>query len=994
MNRSFLFSGAALALSWGGISTTSAVAAPKTVVKRAPKTVAVSNPIVIGAARFTVLTPNCIRLETARDGKFVDAPSLFAINRAARFDAFKIEKRGKSTTIDTGALRLTYTPDGQPFSADNLSATIRGGKSWTPGAKNPGNLGGTIRTLDGASGPVDLGQGVLSRDGWALIDNSRDPLLDGDWVKARPQNAGTDWYLLGYGHDYRAALKSLTTVGGGVPLPRKNVLGAWYSRYWPISSAEYRKFVDEYAQHDFPLDNMVLDMDWHRDGWTGWSWNRKLLPDAEQLLKDLHAQGLQTTLNLHPADGVAPSEDRYAAFMGALGEKASGQTVPFDAADKKQMNAFSREVLSPLRRDGVDFWWLDWQQYPQTRSITELTNLWWLNELLFRDTAQDGRRGVSFSRWAGWGDHRHPIHFSGDADTGWNMLAFEVPFTATAGNVGCFFWSHDIGGHYGNRNEESYTRWCQFGALSAALRSHSTRDATTDRRPWKYAKWAEDSMRVSFHLRSELFPYIYASVAQSTRESVPLTRPIYFDYPSEEAAYHNGQEYLFGDNLLVAPVVSPGIGPRRVAHQNVYFPGASQWFNVFSQEKYVGGSTALCAADIDEMPLFARGGVPIPMQPYTPRMTSAKLSTLRVRAFPGMEGKTGVSSLYEDDGDSDAYKNGAFAQTPLRYSRRGSAVEIGIGATHGKFAGQLKSRALQIELPATRRAVSATLGGQKLSIRYDAASATNTITIPARLISLATIVKINVADADFNALRNAAQARRMKGVTGQSFAPQSPRSLMQSALLNELSTSERNEALAVVGVGMVAQNQSPTFARGEVRDVFFAPPRVLDGDEARVETVSRSKASFKVGGQTVRFPEIFGSEDIAPSATISVSGSENGYGFRGATDKVLSGYPEDKTAEWSAGKKEGATLRLTWTIPQKINRVALYDRPNTTDNTTRSVLTFSDGTSIEVDALPNDGETPNEVRFPTKTVDWVEWKALEVRGENAGLSEIAVFQAP
>ncbi len=985
-----------IAFSLSCVGATGAVAAPIRSSLANPKPIApVSNPIVVGSARFSVLTPNCIRLEYARDGKFIDAPSLFAINRAARFEAFKVEKRGKSTVIDTGALRLTYTPDGLPLSAQNLSAAIRGGKIWTPGAKNTGNLGGTIRTLDGATGPVDVGQGVLSRDGWALIDNSRDPLLDGDWVKARPQNAGSDWYLFGYGHDYRAALRSLTTVGGRVPLPRKNVFGIWYSRYWPISSAQYRQFVGEYAQHDFPIDNMVLDMDWHRDGWTGWSWNRKLLPDAEQLMKDLHAQGLQTTLNLHPADGVAPSEDRYANFMNAIGQPADGKTVPFDAADKKQMDALSSQILAPLRHEGVDFWWLDWQQFPQTRSIPELTNLWWLNELLMRDTAQNGRRGTSFSRWAGWGDHRHPIHFSGDADTGWKMLAFEVPFTATAGNTGCFFWSHDIGGHMGGRNEESYTRWCQFGALSAALRSHSTRDATTDRRPWNYPDWAQNSMRIAFHLRSELFPYIYGSVAQSTRDSVPLTRPIYFDYPTQEASYHNGQEYTFGDNLLVAPIASPGVGPGRVAHQTVYFPGGSEWFNTFSGEKFAGGTTALCAADINEIPLFARGGVAVPMQPYTPRMTSAKIGVLRLRAFPGFDGKTGISELYEDDGDSNAYKKGAFARTPLRYSRRGDAVEIGVGATRGNFAGQLQSRALQIELPATRRAISATLGAQKLGVRYDAASATNTISVPSRPISLTSVIKIRIADADSDALRNAAQARRMRGVTGRDFAPQNPRALIQRALSDgELSSPQRAEALAVVGVGMVTQNQSPTFARGEVRDVFFAPPGILDGDEARIETVSRSKASFQIGGQSVHFPDVFGSDDIAPDATLEVSGSEGGYAAGGAIDRVVSGYPEDKGAEWSAGKKEGATLRLTWKAPQKINRIALYDRPNLTDNTTRSLLTFSDGTSIEVDALPNDGETPYEVRFSAKTVDWVEWKALEVRGENAGLSEIAVFRAP
>lgn len=955
------------------------------------------NPIVVGKARFSVLTPNCIRIESAgADGKFVDLPSLFALNRDARFGDFKLEQSAQITTIDTGAMRLKYTPDGQPLSAKNLSAQIKDGQSWTPGAPNAGNLGGTLRTLDGVRGPVAVEPGLLSRDGWALVDNSRDPLLANDWVQARPQGAGNDWYLFGYGHDYRAALKSLTTVSGKVPLPRKNLLGTWYSRYWPISSKEYREFAGEYEQHDFPLDNMVLDMDWHRQGWTGWSWNHDLIPDPENLISDLHKQGLEVTLNLHPADGVAASEDQYKPFMAALGLPADGQTAPFDAADKKQVNALETQVLDPLTKTGVDFWWLDWQQYPATRGIPELTNLWWLNDVLFRYTQQGGRRGVSFSRWAGWGDQRHPIHFSGDASSDWSALAFQVPFTATSGNVGCFFWTHDIGGHNGGRNEESYARWCQFGALSAALRSHSSRDANTDRRPWKYPKWGEDSMRRSFHLRSELFPYIYSSAAQSTRDSVPLLRPMYFDNPNAEAAYHNGQEYLLGDNLLVAPIVSPGVGPNRVAHQAVWFPAGSDWFNTFTGEKQGGGTNALCASDINEFPLFARGGVPISMQPYTDRMTSAKISTLRMRAFPGAPGQSGRSELYEDDGQSDAYKTGAFAVTPLRYTRSGNRIEIAVGATKGKFDGQVPTRAVQIELPATARAQNAMLDGKAVPVRYDAATATNTIMVAARPIASGFSLTLDAADADFDALRNAAQARRMKGVTGRDFAPQSPRELLQNALTGELSgemtDAQRDEALAVVGVGVVAQNQSPILARGDVRDVVYAPG-VLDSAPT-VETVSRSKVTLRVGGQKMMLPNLLGG-DIAPAAKVTVSGAENGYGFAGATDKMPGGYPDDRNNEWSSGQKVGATIRLTWKTPQRIDRVALFDRPNENDNATRSLLTFSDGSTVEVGALPNDGQTPAEARFAPKTVRWVEWKVLAVSDatENVGLGEFAVFAA-
>ena len=987
---------------------------------------AVPNPVIVGSARFTVITPNCIRLEYAPKGSFVDAPSLFAANRAARFSGFRELQAGSTTIIDTGAIKLTYTPDGLSFSGSNLRAEIKKGAqtiAWAPGASNPGNLGGTSRTLDGATEPFDLGQGVLSRDGWYLLDDSHSDLLVNNWVQARPSDAGTDWYLFGYGDDYRAALKSLTAVGGAVPMPRKYALGAWYSRYWPFSSSDYRQLVQEYGQHDFPLDNMVLDMDWHKDGWTGWSWNRKLLPDAEELLPWLHSQGLHVTLNLHPADGVGPQEDQYAPFMRDMGaDPATKQTLPFDAGDKKYMDTLFADVFAPLEKNGVDFWWLDWQQYPFTRSVPDLTNLFWLNTLLYDRTAQNGQRGLSFSRWAGWGDHRHPIHFSGDANTGFPMLAFEVPFTSTAGNVGCFFWSHDIGGHMGGRNEESYARWVQFGATSPVLRSHSTRDAQTDRRPWNYPSWAEDSMRVSFHLRSELFPYIYSSAAQTCRETVPLDRPLYFDYPREEKAYHNAQEYLFGDDLLAAPIVTAGVGPGKVGSQTVWFPGGT-WYNYFTGEEYKGNSESLVAADINEFPLYVRGGVPVPMQPYQARMGTAPLTTLRVRCYPGADGQTGKFTLYEDDGVTTAYERGQSAATPLSYMRRGGTVTVTVGVTKGHYAGQPARRALVVELPDMTQATKATLNGKPVRVAYNKGTWTNTVTASARSFDQAAVLVVWASPGGSDILRDRAVRRRLGGIGNAALS-------VKDALAGpSLAPAQQETLLAVAGVGLVPQNQGTYLYHGMVRDLLYAPRGVIDGDRVTVvggETVAlplsgapleitgprhtwrgrtfyaRGQVGFKIDGILYHLPavsptgnELMTDDNVAGTAKVTASGAEGGYSAEGAVDGIVGGYPGEKSQEWSAGSTVGATLTLTWDKAQMIDRILLYDRPNTTDQITSGVVHFSDGTTLPVGELPNDATKPLELRFPAKTVTSLTFQVTGVKEktQNAGLAEIAVFRA-
>jgi alpha-glucosidase (family GH31 glycosyl hydrolase) len=994
------------------------------------------NPVAVGQARFTVISPFCIRLEYNAEGRFVDQPSLFAVGRTARFDGFRLTQSGDQTVIDTGIIRLIYASNGQPFSPSNLQAVIhRGGimAHWTPGAPNLGNLGGTLRTLDGAVGPEDLGQGLISRDGWYLLDDSRTPLLTKDWVESRPTSDGTDWYLFGYGDDYRAALRTLAVIGGPVPMPRKYALGSWYSRYWPYSSADYREIVSEYAAHDFPLDNIVLDMDWHKDGWTGWSWNRKLLPDAEQLLPWFHRQDLHDTLNLHPADGVGPQEDQYGAFMRDMGANpSSGQTIPFDAGSKKYMDTLFKDVLDPLRNDGVDFWWLDWQQDPYTRSILDLTNLFWLNTLLFDYTGEGGQRGMSFSRWGGWGDHRHPIHFSGDADTGFPMLAFEVPFTSTAGNVGCFFWSHDIGGHHNGRNEESYTRWVQFGSTSPVLRLHSARDPTMDRRPWLYPAWATNSMRISFHLRDRLFPYLYSSAWETTQEMVPLDRPMYIAYPDAEPAYHQAQQYFFGDDLLAAPIVTPGVGPGRVAHQTVWFP-PSDWYNVFTGEEYRGdGHTqALVSADITEFPLYARGGVPIPMQPYTSRMATAPLTTLVVRCYPGQDGQEGTFPLHEDDGQTTAYQHGASATTLLSYVRHGNTVTVTVGAAVGHYRGQVRRRGLIVELATTARATGATVNGNPAAMTYDAADFLNRITIPAQPVSRKTVVMVQVTPAPQGQIRQVAFRRRVQGILGASagqFDGASIKAELVASLRQTKKPALRNELLAAAGIGLVQHSMAPYLYGDITVDEFFAPANFVDGN-----TVARSsgtntsvipnaaldvsgpailrrghlivppaQVTFAVGGQKIRQPDVLlpindllGPSNVAATATVTASGSEGGYTAEGSVDGIVGGYPGDKSQEWSAGATIGAWLRLDWNTPQTVDRIVLYDRPNTVDQVTAGKMTFSDGTVLPVGTLPDDAATGLTLTFPTKTITWVKFTVTGVKPgtQNAGLAEIGVFRS-
>lgn len=682
------------------------------------------NPLVFGNTRMTFITPTLFRVEYAYDGQFVDAQTMFAYDRSKLTDQVTIKPLGDNRyEIRTPAMRLMFHDDGFPCGAFNLEVyyLLNGKEQKLRSRGNPkNNLGGPISTLDLVRGEVPTEEGLLSRVGWYIIDDTGKDLMVGDHVEARPASHVIDHYYFIYANDYKAALASLGAISGNVPLTRKYMHGIWYCRYWHYTDKEFLQILDEYEQHDFPIDNLVLDMGWHlRDeaktgtgdaatrGWTGYTWDKKLIPDPQGLINELHKRGVTVSLNDHPHDGLRAHDATYPQFLAALkAEKPSlvvrDSVVIPNFGDPAYVKNIFKYALGPSEKMGVDFWWVDWQQnyiYPNILG-TKTTTLSWLNKCYYEHSVRDGLRGASYSRWAGWGDQRYPIQFSGDSFSSWPVLKFEVKLTCTSGNAGCYYWAHDIGGFYGSEDPELFARWTQFGALSASMKVHAMIDPKLDRRPWLWGEMAEQSMRKAYHLRAEIFPYLYTSVWTTASTMVPLIRPMYIEYPSVNEAYTNPQQYLFGDLLLAAPITDPGVGERKVASQKVWFPAGDAWYDWFSAERHEGGTQAQVSKDIDEMPLFLKGGWLMPMQPYTPRPATAPLTTLVLRCYPGADGAANSFTLYEDDGVSEEYASGKFATTDLRYERKGDRVTLRIGGAKGTYAGQPASRSYRIELGA------------------------------------------------------------------------------------------------------------------------------------------------------------------------------------------------------------------------------------------------------------------------------------------------------
>ncbi len=649
--------------------------------------------VIVPQARFTVLTPRMIRMEYTPSEKFEDRASQTFWFRKQPVPKFEVKRTDDTVEIITKYLHLQYTIQDQGFTQETLSVTLReSGVTWHYDDPAPQNLGGTYRTLDGANGPVALEPGLMSRDGWAVVDDSESLVFnDESWLEPRAtaENAQTemDIYFFGYGHDYEGCLREYSTVSGSFPMIPRWILGNWWSRYWAYTQDELQGLMQSFKEHEVPFSVCIVDMDWHitdtgtkSSGWTGYTWNRDLFPNPEGFMTWLHKQGLKTALNLHPASGVYPHEAAYPEMAEALGVEDEDQPVAFDIAEPKFAKAYFEILHHPMEAQGVDFWWIDWQQGTQSK-IKGLDPLWWLNHLHFYDIGRDGdKRRFIFSRWGGLGNHRYPIGFSGDTVVSWDSLAFQPYFTATAANVGYGWWSHDIGGHMGGVDDsELYTRWIQFGVFSPVMRIHSTKTPYLERRPWKHDIGAFHIIRDALQLRHALIPYLYTMAWRNAQEHLPPVAPMYHKHPEEESAYWCPDQYYFGSELVVAPFTKPRDPDTRLSRQVVWLPEGT-WFHFLNGNEYTGDRWHSLYGDLDEIPVFARAGAIVPLGPQVGWGGIQNPDTLIVHIFPGADNEF---TLYEDDGETAAYRSGAYALTHLAQTWQTNSQHFSIGAIEG-----------------------------------------------------------------------------------------------------------------------------------------------------------------------------------------------------------------------------------------------------------------------------------------------------------------------
>ena len=738
--------------------------------------------VVSGNARFTVLTSKMIRIEYSSTKQFEDRATFAIVNRRLPVPSFTTEESDGYLYIRTSDVTLRYktgsvirATDKKP---DNLMVTfLLNGLTctWYPGKDDALNLLGTNRTLDGAWGDnarEKLEKGLISRSGWSIIDESPTatrgdgsttlPMaLNADgymwWQKAADAKA-IDWYFLGYGHQYKECIQDFTKVGGRVPLPPKYIFGYWYSRYWAYSQTDFQNIIRDVENNDIPMDVIIMDMDWHKSGWTGWSWNTSKIPNPTSLIRYMHTHGLRTALNLHPSDGIKSSEDQYKNLRSAMGFPSSyTETIPWMIQDYDFARPFFDKVIRPLEKQGVDFWWLDWQQektvgehsrakgYELTDGADKLSETFWCNHTFFEDMQKNRPelRPVIYHRWGGLGSHRYPICFSGDTWAAWSTLGYEIYFTSNASNVCYAYWGHDLGGHQGGNNDpELLLRWLQFGAFTPIFRTHATNDSKLERRIWKYSNFTQ--LRDAVRMRYQMFPYLYTAARETYETGIGMNRPLYYEWPEDNNAYVYEDEYMFGNDMLVAPIYTPS--QNGLSSRNIWLPRGI-WWDVTENRLREGGSVFRANYTLDEFPVFYRPGSVIPFYPVQ-RSVVTNPEEIILKVVPGADG---TGSFYEDNGDNQDYTANGWARTAFSYQNLSSSSKrLVISPRQGSYEGMTTTRTWTLQFLGMQKVPQAisVSNDAEFTDSYDADAKVLTVTIQTSALDKEIAVQLDGVEAD------------------------------------------------------------------------------------------------------------------------------------------------------------------------------------------------------------------------------------------------------
>ncbi len=555
--------------------------------------------------------------------------------------------------------------------------------------------------------------GVLSRSGYFFLNDSLSPLMDADDFPVERNRPGyQDWYFFAYGSDYRAALRDFILLSGRPSLPTRNTFGLMFCRWPAPDEKEARQIVEEFHAHGVPLAALIIDMEWHKEGWGHWEWDPQFYADPAGFFRWCHKQGLEVALNDHPLD-VRADDMHFNAYLAQAGTanrvrraKYNGREVDMidvNICDKREAAAFLEVCHKHIVDIGLDFWWNDGCRGKINGAVNQLV----CNKLCFEEVQKGDRRGMLLARYGGLGSHRYGVFFTGDTLSCWEVLQTQCEFNIRAGHIGMAYVSHDIGGFFMHcgaplLDPALYLRWLQFGVFSPVFRFHSA-PGSGSRKPWDYGERISKIALRWLRVRNSLIPYIYTAAREHWDTGVPLVRGVFFDRPGDEAAYRY-DEYMFGPSILAAPVLSAQ------HYRQVYLP-EGDWYLFETAERITGGRELTIHMGLEGIPVYVKEGAVLVRQDPDTAPGKGPVERLLLDIYPG---EAGAACLYEDDGCSRGFERGDYCRTCFEVRQDSDSMTLTANVVAGKPF--IATREVEVLLSSRTKPAAAQFEGRTVAV--------------------------------------------------------------------------------------------------------------------------------------------------------------------------------------------------------------------------------------------------------------------------------------
>ncbi len=625
--------------------------------------------------RITVITERVVRLEYSPKGVFVDEPTQLIQKRNLGYPEFKVNQDANFIEITTKYFKLTYVKR-QPFSGTkvdpmkNLKITLMARekdrqRDWYYGHPEARNMNGNLVSIDVPVNKV-LNHGLYSLEGFASINDTPNKILNADGTFSERPAGHVDIYVFMYDQDFRQALLDYYKMTGFPELIPRYALGNWWCRNTDYNDESLELLIKKFEKRKIPLSVLLLDNDWHYRNVgnnvglkTGFTFNKNLFPNPQETIKRLHDKGIRFGLKIDPTEGIFPHELYYSQacqYLGITGNKI----ITFDPLNPKLMDVYFKVFIHPLENLGVDFFWSDY------KGNFNLTNLWFYNHYMYRDSGrQPAKRSITLARGAIYAPQRYPILYGGSSEITWKELKSIPMRYLNASNIGVSWWSYDVGGNHGGSEEsELYIRYLELSVFSPILRFHAARGKYYKKEPWLWDPKTESIATNYLRLRHRLIPYLYTEAYNYTKSGTPLIQPFYYNYlwTYDDDLYKN--QYYFGSQLLVCPILTKKDPIMDRTIHRFFIPDGT-WYDFTTGKKFLGNRKYVSFYKEEDYPVFAHAGSIIPLSNRSDYNNTGVPTDLEIHIFPGV---SNTYNLYDDDGITSLYKDGFYLKTSIDYN--------------------------------------------------------------------------------------------------------------------------------------------------------------------------------------------------------------------------------------------------------------------------------------------------------------------------------------